>query len=155
VRSRHTPAAQTPKDRALSEHELQQIERLLGDPVVYPAAFKNWINAWIEDNPPNIPWTNLRGIPDSVYDTPATLMTAATQSSEGVAVPPIGSVYLWPTEFAPANHLACNGAAVSRTDYADLFATIGTSQGMGDGSTTFNLPSPLSPPGMIYIIRHA
>ena len=36
--------------------------------------------------------------------------------------------------------LLCNGAAVSRTTYAALFAKIGTTFGAGDGSTTFNLP---------------
>jgi microcystin-dependent protein len=43
---------------------------------------------------------------------------------------------------APAGHLLCNGAAVSRTTYADLFAAIGTFYGAGDGTTTFNLPNP-------------
>jgi microcystin-dependent protein len=38
--------------------------------------------------------------------------------------------------------LLANGAAVSRTRYAKLFATIGTTFGAGDGSTTFNLPNP-------------
>lgn len=41
---------------------------------------------------------------------------------------------------APAQWLACDGAAVSRTTYAALFAAIGTAYGIGDGSTTFNLP---------------
>lgn len=36
--------------------------------------------------------------------------------------------------------LICDGAAVSRTTYADLFAAIGTTYGAGNGSTTFNLP---------------
>lgn len=36
--------------------------------------------------------------------------------------------------------LVCDGSAVSRTTYADLFAVIGTKYGVGDGSTTFNLP---------------
>ena len=36
--------------------------------------------------------------------------------------------------------LYCNGDAVSRSTYADLFAAIGTTYGVGDGSTTFNLP---------------
>lgn len=40
----------------------------------------------------------------------------------------------------PTGYLLCNGAAVSRTDYANLFAVIGTLYGAGDGSTTFNLP---------------
>ena len=37
-------------------------------------------------------------------------------------------------------YLLCNGAAVSRTTYTDLFAILGTTFGTGDGSTTFNLP---------------
>ncbi len=41
---------------------------------------------------------------------------------------------------APAGFLKCNGAAISRTTYADLFAAIGTTYGAGDGSTTFNVP---------------
>lgn len=36
--------------------------------------------------------------------------------------------------------LSCDGAAVSRTTYASLFAAIGTAYGVGDGSTTFNVP---------------
>lgn len=39
-----------------------------------------------------------------------------------------------------SGYLLCNGAAVSRTTYADLFAILGTAFGVGDGSTTFNLP---------------
>jgi len=41
---------------------------------------------------------------------------------------------------APSGWLICDGAEVSRTTYADLFAAIGTVCGVGDGSTTFNLP---------------
>jgi len=40
----------------------------------------------------------------------------------------------------PAGWLACNGSAVSRTTYSDLYALIGTTYGAGDGSTTFNVP---------------
>ena len=40
----------------------------------------------------------------------------------------------------PDGWLECNGAAVSRATYADLFKVIGTKYGAGDGSTTFNLP---------------
>lgn len=49
------------------------------------------------------------------------------------------------TEFggaaAPTGWLLCDGAAVSRTTYAALFAVIGTGHGAGDGSTTFNVPN--------------
>jgi hypothetical protein len=41
----------------------------------------------------------------------------------------------------PAGWLVCNGAVVSRTAYAELFAIIGTGFGAGDGSTTFKLPT--------------
>lgn len=41
----------------------------------------------------------------------------------------------------PEGWLECNGAAVSRTTYAALFAVVGTAYGAGDGSTTFNLPN--------------
>lgn len=41
---------------------------------------------------------------------------------------------------APSGFLMCDGSVVSRTDYADLFAAIGTTYGSGDGSTTFGLP---------------
>ena len=40
----------------------------------------------------------------------------------------------------PSGYLECNGAAVSRTTYAALFAIIGTNYGTGNGSSTFNLP---------------
>ena len=53
---------------------------------------------------------------------------------------PTGSVHLMATTTAPSGYLKCNGAAVSRTTYADLFAIVGTTWGEGDGSSTFQLP---------------
>lgn len=41
----------------------------------------------------------------------------------------------------PDGYLLCNGAAVSRSEYANLFQAIGTTYGVGNGSTTFNLPN--------------
>lgn len=41
----------------------------------------------------------------------------------------------------PDGFLICDGSAISRTLYSDLFAAIGTTYGSGDGSTTFNLPN--------------
>ena len=52
----------------------------------------------------------------------------------------VGMVTYFATANAPAGFLACNGAAVSRTNFSRLFARIGTTYGSGDGSTTFNLP---------------
>jgi len=54
-------------------------------------------------------------------------------------VPP-GAVIMWAGSVIPQQYLECNGNAVSRSTYAELFAAIGTTHGSGDGSTTFNLP---------------
>jgi len=53
---------------------------------------------------------------------------------------PPGSVMPFAGSVAPSGWLLCNGAAVSRTTYSNLFAVIGTTYGSGDGITTFNLP---------------
>lgn len=56
------------------------------------------------------------------------------------AAAPAGCVQFFATVTAPTGWLKANGALVSRTTYADLFAAIGTTFGAGDGSTTFGLP---------------
>jgi microcystin-dependent protein len=55
------------------------------------------------------------------------------------AVPP-GTVMAYAGTTVPEGYLLCDGSSVSRTTYANLFASIGTTYGTGDGSTTFNLP---------------
>lgn len=57
-----------------------------------------------------------------------------------VGAVPVGSVTAFAGSSAPSGWLLCYGQAVSRTSYASLFITIGTTYGSGDGSTTFNLP---------------
>jgi microcystin-dependent protein len=52
----------------------------------------------------------------------------------------VGKVISYARSVAPIGYLKCNGAAISRTTYARLFSIIGTTFGVGDGSTTFNLP---------------
>lgn len=53
-----------------------------------------------------------------------------------------GSIILYGSATPPSSaYLVCNGAAVSRTTYADLFLAIGVGWGAGDGVTTFNLPN--------------
>lgn len=53
---------------------------------------------------------------------------------------PIGAIMPFGSDTIPDNWLLCNGQAVSRTDYQELFNTIGITYGSGDGFTTFNLP---------------
>lgn len=52
----------------------------------------------------------------------------------------IGSVSAFAMPTPPTGWLVCDGSAISRTEYADLFAAIGTLWGHGDEVTTFNLP---------------
>jgi microcystin-dependent protein len=52
----------------------------------------------------------------------------------------VGSLAIVAMNEVPKRHLACDGSVVSRTEYSELFAAIGTTWGAGDGSTTFKLP---------------
>lgn len=56
------------------------------------------------------------------------------------ATPPAGTVSAFYGS-APPGWLPCDGRAVSRTEFAALFAVTGTIHGKGDGATTFNLPN--------------
>lgn len=53
---------------------------------------------------------------------------------------PITTIIMSPLANPPTGYLLCDGSAISRTSYADLFTALGTLYGAGDGSTTFNLP---------------
>jgi microcystin-dependent protein len=52
----------------------------------------------------------------------------------------IGAVMAFALTAEPVGYLLCDGRAVSRVTYSDLFSKIGVSHGSGDGSTTFNIP---------------
>lgn len=54
---------------------------------------------------------------------------------------PTGSIIIFSGATAPEGYLLCNGGAISRTTYADLFSVIGTIYGAGNGTTTFNIPN--------------
>ncbi len=60
--------------------------------------------------------------------------------NKAAALVPPGVMSEYAGAVAPAGYLFANGAAVSRTTYAALFAAIGTVFGVGNGSTTFNVP---------------
>ena len=71
-----------------------------------------------------------------------TFSGTTTFSGSVVGIPWItGEIKIWTTGTAPTNWLICDGSAISRTTYANLFAVIGTVYGVGDGSTTFNIPN--------------
>ena len=65
----------------------------------------------------------------------------AAAEAAALASKPTGEIYTVAGSSVPLGSLAADGAAVSRTTYADLFSVIGTTYGSGDGSTTFNVPN--------------
>jgi microcystin-dependent protein len=67
------------------------------------------------------------------YDFDGANLTNIEGINTGIIVP-------WTDTSVPAGFLECDGSAVSRSTYADLFAVIGTTYGAGNGSTTFDLP---------------
>lgn len=64
-----------------------------------------------------------------------------TIKQDGNLLVPVGVVFPYSATSAPGGYLLCDGSAVSRTTYANLFSVIGTTHGTGDGSTTFNVPN--------------
>jgi len=65
---------------------------------------------------------------------------AATVSQASAGTVPVGTLLDYAGNTAPSGYLLCYGQAISRTTYADLFAILSTTWGIGDGSTTFNVP---------------
>lgn len=76
---------------------------------------------------------------DWAFASDGTLNSAFKVLMQDVAVAP-GCIVFMPVEKIPAGYLVCNGQLVSRTTYINLFAILGTTSGVGDGSTTFALP---------------
>jgi microcystin-dependent protein len=58
----------------------------------------------------------------------------------GIEGIPTATIVPWSSSSVPTGFLECNGAAVSRSTYAALFAIVGTTYGAGDGASTFNVP---------------
>ena len=85
----------------------------------------------------------------TVHVFPSTASYEANKSSVGendlslvpVSLVPPGTIIAFAGKTIPDGYLSCNGALVSRTQFADLFAAIGTTWGTGDGKTTFRLPN--------------
>jgi hypothetical protein len=82
------------------------------------------------------------GVADSAkkLQTARAINSVPFDGTQDINVTPAGAVQFFAMSTAPIGWLKANGAAVSRTRYANLFAAIGTRFGAGDGKTTFNLP---------------
>src|SRR5690606_14383914 len=83
--------------------------------------------------------------PDSTGAANGDVLTAdgsggTTWQSPAAASVPTGTILSFAGTTPPSGFLLCDGTAVSRSVYSNLFSVIGESYGAGDGSTTFNLP---------------
>lgn len=69
-----------------------------------------------------------------------TYNSAGAALSQSLTDMPVGTITGYAGATAPSGWLLCDGSAVSRTTYAELFGVVSTTYGSGDGSTTFNVP---------------
>lgn len=105
---------------------------------------------------PTLTGVPLSTTPSTIDNSTKIATTAFTQAAITAALPTAiltGMVQMWTTATAPSGYLLCNGAAISRTTFAALFAVIGTTYGSGDGSTTFNVPNMAAYSGVNYVIK--
>ena len=89
---------------------------------------------------PNASGTGTFTIASPNSNTNRTLTLPDADGEISLGGTPAGTLIYFAASTPPTGFLKANGAAVSRTTYADLFAVIGTTWGVGNGSTTFNLP---------------
>lgn len=81
------------------------------------------------------------GTPEDIpLSTLSQILAPLINAQPAVATVPTGTILDYGGVTAPLGYLICDGQAVSRTTYSRLFAAIGTRWGVGNGSTTFNLP---------------
>jgi microcystin-dependent protein len=100
----------------------------------------------VESSGKTVPSGTIVGTTDSQTLTNKTL-TSPIVTGGTFTTPPAniarvtGEITLWTTSTPPTGWLLCDGSEVDRTTYATLFGVVGTTFGVGDGSTTFNLPN--------------
>lgn len=88
----------------------------------------------------------------TLNDVPGALGDEMRDHLAGVLIP-TSAVLFFAVTPNERDWLPADGSAVSRATYVSLFATIGTTFGAGDGSTTFNLPTVASHSGMTAFIK--
>jgi microcystin-dependent protein len=94
-------------------------------------------------------WANLTGVPAAFPPMPhqhaiadiVGLAAALATKLDGTSRYYPGQIIVTAATTPPPYTLLCDGAAISRTQYAALFAAIGTTYGAGDGTNTFNVPN--------------
>ena len=81
-----------------------------------------------------------KGLVGTKAVSPATLSSVLSGGSFGGGNP-CGTIITFASQTAPAGYLKCDGSDVHRVQYSELFAVIGTTFGIGNGATTFTLPT--------------
>lgn len=113
------PGPDSQSELDLSDYERGLQLRLFSAVLLIPKRFTDWMQSLSDDV--YVRSDDVRKMQRSVIPTGIRVAYSATE--------------------IPSGWLRCNFAAVSRSDYAPLFARIGTTFGAGDGSTTFNVPN--------------
>lgn len=107
------------------------------DDLIYTATSSS---TWDEGTTASAVSLYLNEIDNELYRYYNNAMNLLESGSGGGGSIEVGTIFQYPGTTAPTNYMICDGSAISRTTYADLFAVIGTTYGSGDGSTTFNIP---------------
>jgi microcystin-dependent protein len=137
-------------------HDVAIEEPADGDVLTYNSTNNVWENSQIDfytpaqtDTAISTAISNLVDSAPSVLDTLNELSSAlnddpnfsTTVTNALAALVPSGTVSQTARATAPTGYLLCDGSAISRTTYSSLFDAIGTAYGVGNGSTTFNIPN--------------
>lgn len=136
---------------APSREDINALFKFLGDPVFYMMNGGLWTYSTAMDYPVGALVKYNNAIYECVQaNGPSSTLADPTDAAYWSQIPTLAD--LGATSFQTSDikiatsstiqngWLLCNGAAISRTTYADLFDKIGTTYGSGDGSTTFNIP---------------
>lgn len=113
-----------------------------GQALTYDLATDTWINATPASTLADLTDVDITTVPAEngdvlTYDAIAEEWVAQTLGEAALGA---GAIMAWGGATAPSGWLMADGSAVSRTEYASLFAEIGTTFGTGDGTMTFNVP---------------
>ena len=119
---------------ALNTFVVSDGTRLTYNPSTNTLSDVGTVNATAKVKAPTGEFTTLS---DGLQSATVSSIIQGATASDGV---PTGSVFYFAAATAPSGYLECDGAEVSRTTYADLFAVTSTTFGAGDGASTFNLP---------------
>lgn len=98
-------------------------------------------STWNNGETPSITSLYLNEADNKLYRYYNNTMNVLESGNSGGGSLKIGTIIPYAGDTLPTGYLYCDGSAISRTTYADLFSVIGTTYGNGNGTTTFNLPN--------------